>query len=208
MVFNNNRYTPGFKIIKIIHCNRGSTQLFLSLALFILMGLILATASNILKNYRETRLIIDSMICMRKSIFYQSEMISKINTYNKVILVNFPLKISPTLYIAQTAKALTIAMKTKQQYEIFSYLRKIYRIKECSTICKLKLVKDHPYTLNTGFILKRTLFGTTKIKKTKFSSTYFKHFKYMYTSQVMIKGNFDNRPSFELSENLWSKVSF
>lgn len=172
------------------------------------MGLILITAANVSKDYKDSKNNLNSLLCMRSSFFYQSELITSINNLNKVILINFPLKNSPIPYASQAAKLITLASKAKQQYEIYNYYKNIISTPYCSAISKLNLQRAHPYKLSLLKVLKRDLSGVTILERKEFTSKYFNNFKYMYSTKIKIKSALNSKVYVKFSESLISKVLF
>jgi hypothetical protein len=172
------------------------------------MGLSIASAAHILGHFKRSKNNIESLLCMRKSIYYQSEMISRVNSYNKVILINYPLQKSSIPYISQAAKVLILALKSKQQFEYYRYKNKVLNLRECAKACKAMLITFKPYKTNSIGVLKRNFNGSVYLTKRTFKSRYFKSLKFLYMSKIEIKSKYDTKPKVTFFEDKLSKIFF
>mgnify|MGYP000250566231 FL=1 len=151
----------------MIKNNKGSTQLFLCLTLLVISGLISIFLIEALRNYQRSHLSLETLMCLRKAQYHQTNFISDVNYDNRIILANYPIQFSKVPYLSQAAKAIIIAMKLKQQYRLVKFYKDINSIKSCSMITKLSCASTTIYEMKAKIYFKRSMNQTVILKKKK-----------------------------------------
>lgn len=151
---------------------KGSTQLFLCLALLMALSGITITTIQKLQLLHNNRIRLTTLICMRKSHFHQSKFIKNINILNRPIQVAFYASKSAIPKITIPAKAVLKSLKLKQQFDLMKFYKEIYQIKECSKMTKGNIIIKSPYQLTSKTIFKREIDQTTILSKQSITQYY------------------------------------
>ncbi|WP_044557582.1 hypothetical protein [Halobacteriovorax marinus] len=187
---------------------RGSTQLLLCLFLLMALSGISAITVKKLIYLHKNRLRLHSLICMRKSHFFQAKFINQINSTNKHIRISYYASLLPIPSVSSAAKTSLTILKAKQQINLISFYRDIYKVEECSKVTKINIFSSSFYQLKSKFIFMRNIDHTTRVsikKQVKFR--YFTSGKLSFkTPPVIFKSSFklDNR--FDIRPKVFTKV--
>ena len=150
----------------------GSTQALLCLLLLLSLSGITAITLKKIVIFKENKLRLSSLLCMRKSHYYQAKLIAKVNQTNKLIKIAYYASKSPFPQIALAARNSLIALKAKQSFDLIEYYKHIYSLKSCSKITKISLVTSSLYQMKSKVIFKRSLDNTTIINRQKMHFIY------------------------------------
>ncbi|OUR96528.1 hypothetical protein A9Q84_09265 [Halobacteriovorax marinus] len=181
---------------------KGSSQIFLCLLLLLALSGVTALVLNKVIHLKKNRLRYSSLLCLRESQYYEAKFITEVNSINLLLVSTLPFKYSGIPYVAQAANATIKLAKIKQQYSLFKFYRKVYSLKNCSTITKAIIIQNLPFDLNFKTTFKRDNDETTTLKLKKFSIRYFSIEKVSLKIRPIIF-----KSTFTLDNNLDTEVS-
>ncbi|GEM_PF-4108159 len=185
----------------------GSTQLFLCLLLLMSLSGLTAITLNKVILYKKNRIRLKSLLCVRKSHFYQSNFIHKINLENRLIQISYYASKVPTPKISIPAKAALKVLKTKQQLSLLKFYKDIYDIRECSKTTRANIVLNSIYEMKGKVLFKRNFdHTTTLITKKKIDYIYFSNEKiHLKTPPIIFKSTFNIDNHFDKKVKVLTK---
>ncbi|WP_372653614.1 hypothetical protein [Halobacteriovorax sp.] len=185
----------------------GSTQLFLCLLLLMSLSGLTAITLNKVIIYKKNRIRLMTLLCLRKSHFYQSKFINDINLANRLIQFSFYTSKVPNPKISIPAKIALNSLKAKQQVDLAIFYKNIYKIKECSKITRANIALNSIYKMKGKVIFKRNFDDTTSlVSKKKKDFLYFSSEKTtIETPPIIFKSTFNLDNHFDRKVKVLTK---
>ncbi len=145
----------------------GSTQIFLCLTLLMALSGISTVTLTKLISLKNNRIRLKSLLCMRKSHYYQSKFIGDINQTNRLIQISYYASKAPLPQMSTPAKAALVSLKSLQQFKLIKFYKDIYKINECAKTTKANILLNSPYKMRAKVSFQRSFDQTTIVERTK-----------------------------------------
>ena len=171
--------------------DKGSSQALLCLLLLLsLSGLTTITLKKVII-LKKNRIRLGTLLCMRKSHYYQADFIHNIEKLNRLLKVAYYASKTPIPQVSAAAKASIVIFKSKQQFDLLNYYKKVYTVRECSKVTKLTLITNSFYKMTSKVIFKRAFDQTTTLNTASMKFLYSTSEKNAFTTlPIVFKSNF------------------